>query len=276
MSFFFFFLPVTFPALPPAETPGNVSASIKTATSKSKKPNCSQSGAKAGSGSPQSPLLSSSAPLFRTQTPKSSYSPLSFPPNDSPSTSRLLTSEERHSYPNTSPLLRSTFTLTPSSSTDSALLPKICPSGSFQPSPRSNLRSPKQSQTSLSVLSDNQAPSPMSHMSPSPKASTMSSISSETNNPVSHRASIKRIPKFILSVSGSSQDVFSRSRLSHEDTHGDTAVFLSSNRMTTDHASMSQQYTQHVLSDPSQHLNDTQSPVLTGKDEALSTGESIV
>ncbi|XP_055003958.1 uncharacterized protein LOC129407292 [Boleophthalmus pectinirostris] len=218
-------------------TPGDHHTSIKTAASKSTTPP-----ARSQVKSPLSPLLSSSGPLYRT--PKPSHSPRSICPNDSPSTGRSLTSEECDFYPKISPALRTTFTLTPSSSVESALLPKI----SSRNSTGSRVESPRLCQRSIldqdAVQSDNESP-----ISPSPS-----------------KTSSRSCPRKSVDLS------MNRSSLSGDDTRGDSEVCLTSQHDVTGCESMSKQRKQHFLSDLSPDDNNTSG--LTGKHGAMSAGNA--
>ncbi|XP_041666254.1 mucin-17 isoform X2 [Cheilinus undulatus] len=122
-----------------AETPRASKKSIKTPTSKSQQPHRSPTvhKSKPDCGSPQ--LLSSvSLPNCQTALPKSSPSA---PSGVSPlATATPPISEEPVSHsPSTFIPLRSTFTLSPSSSTESALLPKVDQSTPLQQGSQSSL-----------------------------------------------------------------------------------------------------------------------------------------
>ncbi|KAK7882860.1 hypothetical protein WMY93_029034 [Mugilogobius chulae] len=222
---------------PIADTPGDRHTSIKTATAKS--PAKSRE-------SPASPVLSSSAPLYRP--PKSSSSPFSFCPNDSFSAGRSLTSEECRSYPKISPALRTTFTLSPSGSVDTTLLPKISsqkPSGSHVKSSKTSLRSLLDLDA---VLSDDERP----------VSQSSSKLSTRSGCPESRRQSGV--------LSGTT------SRLSGDDTHEDDAVCSEPEHDMTGRESMSKRREQRLLSDLS--LNDNSSCVPTGRHEAVSAGNA--
>ncbi|XP_060902240.1 uncharacterized protein LOC132980246 isoform X1 [Labrus mixtus] len=185
-----------------AETPRALKKSIKTPTIMSHKPYCSPTvhKSKPDCGSPQ--LVSSLSLQDQTRIPMSSHSPTSFQPDVSPLASATPTiPEEPHSpSPSIYFSLRSTFTVSPSSSTESPLLPTVNQStppqiGSdssllpVQPqssqlfsqsvssmrlsqSSPSNLLSQRQSQQSLCdpefLLSHHQLQLPQSPVSPSP------------------------------------------------------------------------------------------------------------
>ncbi|XP_019950441.2 mucin-17 isoform X1 [Paralichthys olivaceus] len=123
-----------------AETPRTSQTSIKTPTSKSQKPNCSTTvhKSKAEHGSP--PCLSS-LPHPQAKIPKSSCSPLLFPPDVFPlaTTRSPLPKQHLSPSPSTPFMLRSTFTFSPSSSTESTLLPKVCHSTPLHQSSHSSL-----------------------------------------------------------------------------------------------------------------------------------------
>ncbi|CAK6965208.1 uncharacterized protein zbbx isoform X1 [Scomber scombrus] len=210
-------------AYPTAGTPRISKTSIKTTASKSQKPSCSPTVHKSKPDH-VSPHISSSPSLLHSQTeiPKSSNTFRSFPPDVSPLASARSPIPEEHlsPSPSTSFSLRSTFTLSPSSSTESILLPKVYKStpsqkGSPSPllpeemqssqlfpetisslklsqSPPSNLEYPKQSQYSLcdqeSFLSDNQLQSPLSPVSSTPHSPSNSLASGlPQTKPVPHK-----------------------------------------------------------------------------------------
>ncbi|XP_068440125.1 serine-rich adhesin for platelets isoform X2 [Clinocottus analis] len=192
---------------PTVETPRTSKTSIKTPTSMSQKPNCPPNVHKSNSDHRSIQVLSSA--LFvhsQNEIPKFSHSPDSFSPDVSPLASTKPTLPEDHLSPSsTSLLLRSTFTVSPSSSLESTLLPKVYQSTPLQRSsdssllleqpqssqlfpesislklsqlPPNNLESPRQSQHSYcdpqSLLSDNQLQLPPSHASSSPNPSPKS------------------------------------------------------------------------------------------------------
>lgn len=137
---------------------GNRRSSIKTGSSKPRKPtprSHTNHGSQGKSrGSLESPLLSFSAPLYR----RTHNAPRS--PCDPPSTGR--SSETSESYPSIPPVLRTTFTVTPSSSVRSALLPNI----SADSTGRGRSRTSRQSQRASlegSVQSVSSRNSQMSH-----------------------------------------------------------------------------------------------------------------
>ncbi|XP_059186406.1 uncharacterized protein zbbx [Centropristis striata] len=113
---------------PNPETPRTSKRSIKTPTLTSQKPNCFTNihKSKPDHGSIQllsSPTLADS----QTEIPESSRSSVSFPPDVSlmASTTTPVPEEDLSSSPIESFSLRSTFTVSPSSSTESTLLPKV-------------------------------------------------------------------------------------------------------------------------------------------------------
>ncbi|XP_074497789.1 uncharacterized protein zbbx isoform X1 [Sebastes fasciatus] len=190
-------------ACPTAETPRTSKTSIKTPTSTSQKPSCPPYVHKSNPDRGSIQLLSSpSLAHSQTEIPKSSHSPLSFQPDVSPlaSTRPPILEEHLSPSPSISFSLRSTFTVSPSSSAEVTLLPKVHQSNPLQKgsgssllaekpqssqlspeptsslklsrSPPSNLEDPRQSQHSCcdpeSLLSDNQLQLPLSPVSSSP------------------------------------------------------------------------------------------------------------
>ncbi|XP_042270386.1 uncharacterized protein zbbx isoform X2 [Thunnus maccoyii] len=276
-------------AYPTAGTPRISKTSIKTST-KSQNPSCSPTvyKSKPDHGSPQ--ILSSPSSLHsQTEILKSSYSSLSFPPDVSPLASAISPTPEEHLRPSpfTSLSLRSTFTVSPSSSTELILLPKVYKStplqkGSPSPllpeqsqssqlfsetisslklsqSPPSNLKSPKQSQHSLcdpeSLLSDNQLQSPLSAVSstPHPPPKLLEPSLPQTN-PVPYRAP-EKTPSTLSPLKQSPLDVYSSYR--SIPTYKEAPSFMSPTPLTCDHeSSPSCQYTQC----PSHLLNAIHSP----------------
>ncbi|XP_029302295.1 uncharacterized protein LOC115017749 [Cottoperca gobio] len=212
-------------ACPTDETPKTSRTSIKTPTSTSQKPNCPPNvyNSKPDYGSIQHVSSPSSAHSQR-EIPKSSPSPVSFPPDVSPFTRTRSPIPEEHlsPSPSMSSSLRSTFTVSPSSSTESTLLPNIYQSTLLQkgsdlsllpeppqssqlfPQPISSLEisqlPPRQSQQSCcdpeSLLSDNQLQLPRSpalsssptpppkYVTPSPPVKKLSSVSVFNESPL--------------------------------------------------------------------------------------------
>ncbi|XP_056297360.1 uncharacterized protein zbbx isoform X3 [Pseudoliparis swirei] len=119
-----------------AETPGTSKTSIKTL-----KPNFPPNVHKSNSDRGSRQVLST--PLLvhsQTETPTCSHSPDSFPPDVSPLASTRPTLPEDHLSPSSTSLsLRSTFTVSPLSSTESTLLPKVYQSTPIQRSSDSSL-----------------------------------------------------------------------------------------------------------------------------------------
>ncbi|XP_030007103.1 zinc finger B-box domain-containing protein 1 [Sphaeramia orbicularis] len=287
-------------------TPDTYKTSLKPETSKHKGPNWSPAVHKTKSGceSPQSPslLLCPPRPLSQIEIP-TSYSLPSFHPNASLlGSSPSVMPEDHLSSPGISCTLRSTFTVSPSSSVESALLPKIYQSTPLQnssdstvlpeqlqssqlyPEPisspknsqstASNLDSQKQSQHSLSdpegLLSGNQGQIPPLPVSSSPNAlvKSMEPVSSPWGtNPVSSQAPVRTPPNVsslypLESLTGA----YSRSRSAHDYTYEDAPVRLSSTSVSVDHEScLSYQDTQHIRSVPSHLLNVSQSPPSPGE-----------
>ncbi|XP_068571655.1 uncharacterized protein zbbx [Cebidichthys violaceus] len=189
-------------ACPAAETPRTSKTSIKTPTSMSQKPKCPPNVHKSNPDRGSIQVLSSPSLVHsQTENPKFSHSPDSFPPDVSPLSPTRPTIPKDHLSPSTSMSfsLRSTFTVSPSSSTESILLPKVYQSTPLQRSsdssllleqpqssqlspepislklsqlPPHNLESPRQSQHSCSdpesLPSDNQLQLPLSPLSSSP------------------------------------------------------------------------------------------------------------
>ncbi|XP_073351205.1 uncharacterized protein zbbx [Pagrus major] len=182
-------------ACPTAETPRTSKTLIKTPTSTSQKPNCSPTVHKSKPDHGSTRFSSSpSLPHYQTEIPKSSHTSVSFPQDVSSLAGASPPNPEEHLS------LRSTFTLSPSGSTESILLPKVDQSNPFHKgsyssllpeqaqssqlfpepisspklsqSPPSNLESSRQSQHPLcdpeSLLSDNQLQPPLSPVSSSP------------------------------------------------------------------------------------------------------------
>lgn len=196
-------------ACPTPESPRTSKTSIKTPTSTSQVPTYTPTvqKSKLDLGSP--PLLSfSSLPHSQAQIFKPLHTPVSFPPDVSPLASSRPPIPEDHLYASssTSFSLRSTFTVSPSGSTELTLLPKVCQSTPFQKASNSsrlleqpqfsqllpetvlslelsqslssNLQSRRKSQQSLgepeSLLLMNKPKPPLSPVSPSQNLSSKS------------------------------------------------------------------------------------------------------
>ncbi|KAM7413362.1 hypothetical protein PAMA_020651 [Pampus argenteus] len=278
-------------AYPTTKTPRTSETSIKIATSKSQKPHCSPTVHKSKSrcGSPQ--MLSPSILHSHDEISKSFYSFLSFPPDVSPSANATSPIPEEHlsPTPSRSLSLRATFTVSPSSSVESILLPKVYQSTSLQKdlpspllpeqsqssklfpetvsslklsqSPPGNLDSPKQSRHSLcdpeSLLSDNQLQSPLSPVSSTPH---LPPKSLETSLPQTNPAAPENTPSSSSLLNQSPLDV-STIGSTYED-------FMSSTPMTCDHESpLSHQDTQCIPSIPSHLLNAILNPPLVDEME---------
>nr|XP_046244595.1 zinc finger B-box domain-containing protein 1 isoform X2 [Scatophagus argus] len=278
-------------ARPTAETPRTSKTSIKTPTLMPQKPNWSPTvhKSKPDHGSP--PLLSCpSSPHFQTDIPKSSQASVSFPPDvTSLACNRSPISEEHlFSSPSMPFSLRSTYTISPSSSTESILLPKVYQSPPLQkdsdsslppeqpqfsklfPEPfslqklsqssSSNLESSRQSQQSICepeyLLLDNHPELPLSPVSSSqhpPSESLEQCPPLETLSILSHNES----PPYSRH----------RSLLTNED----TPVFMSSTPIAGDHEStQSLQNALLVPSLPSHLLNVFQNPGKMKEEEELS------
>ncbi|XP_031716887.1 melanoma-associated antigen C1 [Anarrhichthys ocellatus] len=191
-----------------AETPRTSKTSIKMPTAMSQKPKCPPNVHKSNPDRGSIQVLSSPSLVHsQTETPKFSSSLDSFPPEVSPLAPTRPTIPEDHLSPSTSISFsfRSTFTVSPSSSTESTLLPKVYHSTPLQRSsdssllreqpqtsrlspepiplklsllPPNNLESPRQSQHSCndpeSLPSNNQLQLPLSPLSSSPNPSPKS------------------------------------------------------------------------------------------------------
>ncbi|XP_036939857.1 uncharacterized protein zbbx isoform X2 [Acanthopagrus latus] len=128
-------------ARPTAETPRTSKTLIKTPTSTSQKPNCPPTVHKSKPDQRSTRFLSPSLPHIQTEIPKSSHAPLSIPSDVSSLVGARPPSPEQHLS------LRSTFTLSPSGSTESIFLPKVDQSNPFHKGSDSSLL-PEQAQTS--------------------------------------------------------------------------------------------------------------------------------
>ncbi|XP_038549941.1 uncharacterized protein zbbx isoform X2 [Micropterus salmoides] len=268
-------------ACPTAEAPRTLKTSIKTPSSTPQKPDSSPTvhKSKPDCGSPR--LLSSpSLPHSQTEISKSSHAHFLFLHDVSPSAStRSLIPEEHPSpFPSISFPLRSTFTVSPSSSTESTLLPKVYQSTPLQKgstssllpeqlqssqsfpepnssmklsySPQSNLESQSQSQHSFhdpeSFLLDNQLQQPLS------------SVSSSLNSPpksLEPSPPVKTLSSSSLFIESPS-DAYSKHRSAP--INEDAPFFISSTPIAGDHEStLLHQDTQYI---PSHLLNVIQSP----------------
>lgn len=145
-------------ACPTSDSPRTSKTSIKTPTPTSQAPTCTPTvqKSKLDLGSP--PLLSfSSLPHSQAQIFKPSHTPVSFPPDVSPLASSRPPIPEDHLYASssTSFSLRSTFTVSPSGSTELTLLPKVYQSTPFQKGSNSSrlLEQPQFSQLLPEILS---------------------------------------------------------------------------------------------------------------------------
>ncbi|KAM7399514.1 hypothetical protein PAMP_018781 [Pampus punctatissimus] len=280
-------------AYPTTETPRTSETSIKTATSKSQKPRCSPTvhKSKPHCGSPQ--MLSPSLPHSQDEICKSFHS---FPPDVSPSanTGSPIPEEHLSPTPSRSFSLRATFTVSPSSSLESILLPKVYQSTPLQKdspspllpeqsqssklfpetfsslklsqSPPGNLDSPKQSQHFLCdsecLLSDDQLQSPLSPVSFTPH---LPPKLLEPSLPQTNLVAPENTPSSSSLLNQSPLDVYSRYRSTIGPTYED---FMSSTPMTCDHESpLSRQDTQCVLSITSHLLNAIPNSPLVGKME---------
>ncbi|XP_051252805.1 uncharacterized protein zbbx isoform X3 [Dicentrarchus labrax] len=285
---------------PTAETPRTSKTSIKTPTPTSQKPNCSPTvhKSKPDHGSPR--LLSSpSLPHSQTEIPKSSHG-ISFQPDAFPLASARPPIPEEYPSPSSSISfsLGCTFTVSPSGSTETTLLPKVyqstplqkasdssplpeqCQSPKLFPEPisslklsqppPSNLESPRQSQYSFcdpeSLLSDDQLQLPLSHVSYSPNPIPKSLEQSPPLKTLSCSSLLKESPPGAYSKH--------RSTPANED----APVFMSSTPISGDHeSSLSPQDTQCIPSLPLHLLNVIKSSHLTVKmeeEEELSIEDS--
>ncbi|XP_056229213.1 mucin-2 isoform X1 [Seriola aureovittata] len=275
------------PSAPPtAETQRTSKTSIKTSISKSQKSNCSLTDhkSKADHGSPQ---------LSQVEILKF-LSPLSFPTDVSPLTRSSTPKENPSLSPSVSFSLRSTFTVSPSSSTESTLLPRVYHSTPLQKgsdssllpeqfqssklfpepisspkllqSPPSNLETPMQSQDSLCdpecLLSVNQLELPQSSR-PNPQTKSLEPSRSQTN-PVPFRAPVKNPSSFSL-FNKSPPDAYSSYKSTP--TYGNAPVFISSTSISCDHElALTHQDTDACMPSLSPHpLDVTQDPLLAVK-----------
>ncbi|CAJ1065726.1 zinc finger B-box domain-containing protein 1 isoform X1 [Xyrichtys novacula] len=120
---------------PTAATPRTSEKSIKTPTSKSRKPSCSPIVHKSEPDCGSQQLVSSfSLPNCQTVTPKSSHFTASFLPDVSPSASATppIPKEPLSRCSSIPSSLRSTYTVSPSSSTESTLLPTVYQSATLE------------------------------------------------------------------------------------------------------------------------------------------------
>ncbi|TKS81228.1 hypothetical protein D9C73_015333 [Collichthys lucidus] len=272
-------------ACPTDQTPRTSKTSIKTPTSMSQKPNCFTNvhKSKPHCGSPR--LLSSPLLLHsQTEIPKSPHAPVSFPPDVSLLSSARPLIPEEHLSPSPSFSLRSTFIVSPSGSTESALLPKVYQSTPFQKGsdssllpeqpqspwlfpepmsslklsqlPPSNLESSRQSHRSLcepeSLLLVNQLQLPLSPVSSSPNTPPKSLEPSPAVNSLSR-----------LSLFKSPLDAYSRS--SSTPTDEDAPLIMSSTPISGDHES--DLSLSCIPSPPSHRLNVILNPPLAEKTE---------
>ncbi|XP_076591382.1 uncharacterized protein zbbx [Chaetodon auriga] len=247
------------PSACPTDTPRTSKTSIKTPTWTSQKPNCSPmvNKSKPVCGSPQllsSPSLSHS----QTEISKSSDSAVSFARDVSPLAHARPPIPEEHPSPSPSISLRSTFTMSPTSSFESTLLPKVYQSTPLQkdssllpeqrqssplfPEPISSLKlshsTPsnqefsRQSQQSLcdpeTLISDTQLQLPLSPVSPSPNPPPESL---EPSPPVKALSALSLFNE-------SPPDAHSRQRSTP--THEHAPVFMSSTLNSVDHRSNAQ------------------------------------
>ncbi|KAL7400444.1 hypothetical protein ABVT39_012366 [Epinephelus coioides] len=272
-------------------TPRTPKTSIKTPTSTSQKPTCSPKVQKSTPDHGSTRLSSSSSALSQTKIPKSSHSSISYSPDVSPLASTRSPVPEEHisSSPFLTFPLRSTFIVSPSSSTDSTLLPKVyhstplekgsdpsllseqlqssqlCPepisSLELSQSTPSNLESLRQFQHDFcdpqSLLSENRLQPPLSLVSSNPSPPPKSLAPSP---PVKTSSSLSLFNK-------SPPDAYSR--------HGSTPtpVFMSSVPISGDNKS--HQDTQCVPTLPLHHLTLIQYPPSALKmeqEEELSQG----
>ncbi|XP_044059693.1 uncharacterized protein zbbx isoform X2 [Siniperca chuatsi] len=260
-------------ACPTAETPRSSKTSIKTPTSTSQKPDCSPTVHKSIPDHGSSQLLSCpSLPHSQTEISKSSHaSPLA-------STRPPIPEEHLSPSPSISFSLRSTFTVSPSSSTESALLPKVYQSTPLQKastssllqeqrqsssslklsqSAPSNLESPRQSQHSLcdpeSLLSDNELQLPLSPVSSSPNPPLKNLEPSSPVKTLSSSSLFNESPSDAYSIHRSTP------------THEDAPLFMSTTPISGDHESTRlHQDTQCI---PSHFLNVIHNPPLAVKME---------
>ncbi|KAG7226091.1 hypothetical protein INR49_018702 [Caranx melampygus] len=273
-------------ASPTAESRRTSKTSIKKPVSMSQKSNCSQTvhKSKPDNGSPH---------LSQVEIPKFS-SPLSFPPDASPLASTRSSTPKEHlsPSPSVSLLLRSTFTVSPSSSTDLTLLPRVNQSTPLQKgsnssllpeqfqssklfpgpisspkllqSPPSNLESPQQSQDSLCdpecLLSVNQLQLPQSSK-PNPQTKSLGPSLSQTT-PVPFRAPVKTPSRSSLFYESPPD---ADSSYKSTPTYRDAPVLMSSTAISGDHElAPSHQDTDAYI--PSPHpLNVTPDPHLAVK-----------
>ncbi|XP_071352770.1 zinc finger B-box domain-containing protein 1 isoform X2 [Trachinotus anak] len=275
------------PSCPTAKTPRTSQTSIKTPISKSQKSNCSTTVRKstADHGSPQ---------LSQVEILKFS-SPLSFPSDVSPLASTRSSTPKEHLSPSPSISfsLRSTFTVSPSSSTESTFLPRIHHSTPLQKdppllpeqfqssklfpepisslklsqSPPSNLESLKQSRDSLCdpefLLSVNQLQLPQSSRL-NPQTKCLEPSLSQTN-PVPLRVPVKA-PSGLSLFNKCPPDAYSSYKLSS--IYRDSPFFISSISITGDHESaLSHQDTECIPSLSPHPLNVIQDPPLAVKME---------
>ncbi|XP_034460134.1 mucin-17 isoform X2 [Hippoglossus hippoglossus] len=265
-----------------AETPRTSQTSIQ--TSKSQKPICSTTvpKSKAEHGSP--PRLSS-LPHPEAKIPKSSRSPLSSPPDVFPlaTTRSPFPNQPLSPSPSDTFMLGSTFTVSPSSSIESTLSPKVCHSTPLQQSsdssllperqqpstlfpesisspklfqsPPNNLESLEKSQHSLSdpesLLSDNQFQLPQSSR-PSPQPKSLEPSQSQAL-PAPLSATLKA-PLSLSLFNETPPDA--NSRRTSTPTYGDAPVLMSPCSFSGNHEStLSQRDTQCIPTLSSQSLN---------------------
>ncbi|XP_058490447.1 uncharacterized protein zbbx [Solea solea] len=268
------------PLCPTAETPRTSRTSIRTPALNSQKPMCYSTVHKSSADHGSSQPLSSS-PNSQHEILKSSRSPFSFTPDES-----------LHLHPTPPPPpppLRSTFTVSPSSSAESPSLPRVnrstplhqssdsylssnifprpVSSLKLSQSPPSNLDSPKQSQRSLfepeSLLSDDQLRLPQSDR-PDPQPKSLELNHSQTN-PVPFSATV---------TTPSSLSLFNESlpdanlRYKSIPPYGDAPVLMSTSFISGSHKStLSRQVTECVSSLSSHPLNVNQNISLAVKME---------
>ncbi|XP_062241274.1 mucin-2 [Platichthys flesus] len=246
--------PLPSKSMPPANITAETARTSQTSinTSKSQKPNCSttfhKSEAERGS-----PPHFTSLPHPQAKIPKSSRSPFSFPPDVFPlaTTRSPLPNQHLSPSPSTTFMLGSTFTVSPSSSTESTLSAKVCHSSPLQQSsdsallkerhqpstlyqepisspklfqsPPNNLESLEKSLHSLSdpesLLSDNQFQSPR----PNPQPRSL-----EPSQSQALRAPPSATVKALLSLSLFNESPpDANSRRTSTPTYGDAPVLMS-------------------------------------------------
>ncbi|XP_069543862.1 mucin-17 [Brachyistius frenatus] len=276
----------------PTETQRTSMASIKTLASEPPgtiySPTIHKSKAKC-----KSPQLLSSLPHSQSEIPKSSPSPLLYSALDG--NSSPVPEEHFSPSPSISVSLRSTFTVSPSSSNESTLLPRVysaplrkgSDSSSFQEqpqssqlfaetisspklceSPRSNLMSPQQSQHSLCdpefLLSDNQLLLPLSPVSASPQLPLKTPAPGLVQTTSVPYGVFAKTPSTLSLFNESPPDAYSRYRSTP--TYGDGPVSMSSTPISDDLKSTLSHQETHCV--PSSHLlNVIQNPALAVESE---------